>query len=56
MLMALCKSADICFKTSLVQFPWRNGYFYDLSQAAAKVGKPDPCPLHSKLLKETGSV
>lgn len=40
----------------LVQFPWRNGYFYGLTQQAEKDGKPDPCPYHTQLLKETGSV
>ncbi|KAF8070955.1 OSB4 [Scenedesmus sp. PABB004] len=44
------------FPTAVKEFKWRNGYFHALSQAAAAAGKPDPCPLHSALLRETGSL
>lgn len=32
------------------------GFFWDLSQQAAKAGKPDPCPLHTSLLKQVKAV
>jgi len=35
-----------------LQFKWRNGWFYALSEKATAQGKPDPCPLHSLWLKE----
>ena len=44
-------SADDC-----LQFPWRNGWFYGLTQEAEKQGQPDPCPFHTQLLKETGAI
>lgn len=36
----------------LVQFKWRNGWFYSLTEKAVAQGKPDPCPLHTAWLKE----
>ena len=44
------------FPTAVKEFEWRNGYFYGLSTAALAEGKPDPCPTHTKLLKEVGVV
>lgn len=44
------------FPTAVKEFEWRNGYFYGLSQKAAAEGRPDPCPLHTALLKEVGAV
>lgn len=44
------------FPTAVKEFEWRNGWFYGLTQAAAKEGKPDPCPLHTALLKEVGAI
>ncbi len=41
---------------SNAQFEWRNGWFYGLSTAALAAGKPDPCPRHTALLKELGTV
>lgn len=35
-----------------LQFKWRNGWFYSLSEKAIAAGKPDPCPLHTSWLKE----
>lgn len=44
------------FPTAVKEFPWRNGWFYGLSQAALAGGHPDPCPLHTALLKEVGAA
>ncbi len=38
------------------EFPWRNGYFWGLSQKAATEGQADPCPKHSALLRELKAV
>jgi hypothetical protein len=35
-----------------IQFEWRNGYFASLSHTSMRAGEPDPCPLHTALLKE----
>ncbi|CAN1223950.1 hypothetical protein LINPERPRIM_LOCUS2182 [Linum perenne] len=44
-------------KESLVlQFKWRNGWFYSLSEKAVAEGKPDPCPLHTAWLKEIKAI
>ena len=40
------------FPTAVKEFPWRNGYFWDISQAAVSEGKADPAPTHSAWLKE----
>lgn len=42
------------FPTAIKEYEWRNGWFAGLSAAAAAAGKPDPCPLHTALLKEVG--
>lgn len=39
-----------------LQFKWRNGWFYSLSEKANAEGKPDPCPLHTAWLKEINAV
>lgn len=44
------------FPTAVKEFPWRNGWFYGLTQAAAAAGQPDPCPTHTAWLKEVGAV
>ena len=44
-----------CFVMAL-QFEWRNGWFYNLSQKALASGASDPCPLHTAWLKELGAV
>lgn len=44
------------FPTAVKELRWRNGFFWDLSQAAIKAGKPDPCPTHSSMLKQVGAV
>lgn len=44
------------FPTAVKEFPWRNGWFYDLTLQAQKQGNPDPCPMHTGLLKETGAI
>ncbi|CAM9266493.1 unnamed protein product, partial [Phaeothamnion confervicola] len=31
-------------------FPWRHGFFYDMSMMAREKGWPDPCPMHSEYL------
>ena len=38
------------FPTAVKEFPWRNGYFADLSQEAREGGQEDPCPIHSQML------
>lgn len=38
---------DLC-----LQFKWRNGWFYSLTEKAIAQGKQDPCPLHTAWLKE----
>jgi len=38
------------FPTAMKEFEWRNGFFYDITQKETKYGRPDPCPLHTKLL------
>jgi len=40
------------FPTAVKEFPWRNGWFWGLSQAALAEGRPDPCPQHTALLKQ----
>ena len=44
------------FPTAVKEFQWRNGFFWEMSQEAAKAGKADPCPKHSGLLKTVGAV
>lgn len=45
-----------CCPHVLIQFKWRNGWFYSLSQAKMSEGKPDPCKMHTALLKKVGAV
>ena len=40
------------FPTAVKEFPWRNGWFWGISQARLAEGQPDPCPQHTALLKE----
>lgn len=40
------------FPTAVKEFSWRNGYFYGLTEAAARDGRPDPCPFHTSLLQK----
>lgn len=40
------------FPTAVKEFPWRNGWFYSITQAAAAKGQTDPCPYHTSLLQE----
>jgi hypothetical protein len=54
-LMAYARSVAH-FPTAVKEFEWRNGYFWGLTQAALAEGRPDPCPLHTSLLKEVGAV
>eukprot|EP00884_Botryococcus_braunii_P009881 jgi/Botrbrau1/18895/Bobra.177_2s0053.1 len=44
------------FPTAIKEFPWRNGWFYGLSQRALEKGESDPLPLHTSWLKEVGAV
>uniref|UniRef100_A0A0G4I1T6 Ketopantoate reductase C-terminal domain-containing protein n=1 Tax=Chromera velia CCMP2878 TaxID=1169474 RepID=A0A0G4I1T6_9ALVE len=39
------------FPTAVKELPWRNGFFQQLSETAAKEGRGDPCPLHSEWLE-----
>jgi hypothetical protein len=41
------------FPTAVKEFPWRNGYFYGLTQASQD---GDPCPLHTSMLKELNVI
>jgi hypothetical protein len=38
------------------QFPWRNGWFYAISEAKMGAGAADPMPRHTALLKEVGAI
>jgi len=40
------------FPTAVKEFPWRNGWFWGISQARLAEGQPDPCPQHTALLKQ----
>ena len=44
------------FPTAVKEFGWRNGWFHELSAAAVAAGRPDPCPMHTALLKEVGAI
>jgi len=39
-----------------VQFPWRNGWFYAITQRETKEGRPDPFPQHTQLLQEVKAI
>lgn len=36
------------FPTAIKEFEWRNGFFWDLSEAAEDDDKIDPCPQHTR--------
>jgi len=38
------------FPTALKELEWRNKFFLDLSRARLAAGRPDPLPLHTRLL------
>ena len=44
------------FPTAVKEFPWRNGYFYELSKKELDSGNADPCPTHTAMLKEVGAI
>ncbi|GAX84199.1 hypothetical protein CEUSTIGMA_g11622.t1 [Chlamydomonas eustigma] len=44
------------FPTAVKEFPWRNGWFYNISKKQAGQGLPDPMPTHSRLLEEVKAV
>ena len=44
------------FPCGVKEFPWRNGYFYGLSEKAIADGKSDPFPTHTALLKNIGAI
>mmetsp|Transcript_37779 Transcript_37779/g.87217 ORF Transcript_37779/g.87217 Transcript_37779/m.87217 type:complete len:191 (-) Transcript_37779:225-797(-) len=44
------------FPTAVKELEWRNGWFYELSKAAAAGGKPDRTPIHSAGLLTLGVV
>ena len=40
------------YPAAVKEFAWRNGFFWEISEKARAAGKADPCPLHSKLLRQ----
>lgn len=42
------------FPTALKEFEWRNGWFTELTFNALAKGLPDPCPLHTEIMKTVG--
>jgi len=44
------------FPTAVKEFPWRNGFFWNLSEEAVGRGEADPCPSHSAMLKQVGAL
>eukprot|EP00898_Chlorokybus_atmophyticus_P008109 jgi/Chlat1/829/Chrsp104S01172 len=44
------------FPTAVKEFPWRNGYFYNISKKALDDGKPDPMPKHTEALWNAGAI
>ena len=44
------------FPTAVKEFPWRNGFFHDISQQAQQEGQADPCPTHTAWLQEVGAI
>mmetsp|Transcript_2207 Transcript_2207/g.3640 ORF Transcript_2207/g.3640 Transcript_2207/m.3640 type:complete len:300 (+) Transcript_2207:3-902(+) len=44
------------FPTAIKEFPWRNGWFYGISQRELAAGRPDPFPFHSSLLEQSGAI
>ena len=43
-------------RVPVLQFQWRNGWFYNISKEKLAAGLPDPCPLHTAWLQEVGAV
>ena len=54
--MLYCNLMFDLYYVMALQFEWRNGWFYSLSQKALASGASDPCPLHTAWLKELGAV
>ncbi len=44
------------FPTAIKEFPWRNGWFVEISKRELGKGLPDPMPLHSALLASVGAL
>jgi len=44
------------FPTAIKEFPWRNGWFYSITQREVGDGRPDPFPQHTQLLKEVKAI
>lgn len=44
------------FPTAVKEFPWRNGWFWQISQREMAAGRPDPFPTHTRMLKAQGVV
>lgn len=44
------------FPTAVKEFPWRNGWFYEISKKSIEAGSSDPMPYHTSLLKELNVV
>ncbi|CAN0419803.1 unnamed protein product [Hapterophycus canaliculatus] len=40
------------FPAAVKEFSWRNGFFWEISEKARKMDNDDPCPLHTKLLRQ----
>ena len=40
------------FNVVVKDLPFRNGHFYTISKDALSKDLPDPCPLHTKLLRK----
>lgn len=40
------------YPAAVKELAWRNGFFWKMSEEAKKGMKDDPCPLHSKLLRQ----
>ena len=44
------------FPTAVKEFEWRNGWFYELTKKALALGKDDPTPMHTAMLKALGKI
>eukprot|EP00899_Mesostigma_viride_P011724 jgi/Mesvir1/20552/Mv21741-RA.1 len=44
------------FPMAVKEFPWRNGYYYGITQKALEQKKADPLPLHTAALKAVKAV
>lgn len=54
--LTMCSHTRCSDDCLLLQVPWRNGWFLDLSKQAEQEGKADPSPTHTTWLKEVGAV